>query len=178
MKIFLSAVSKELGHCREELTRPLLRQKHEVRVQEYFRPGTATLLEMLRDYIRECDRVICLVGERCGAFPTDDEVKALSSCAEFARYCAATGQTRASYTQWEFFFAREFGIPIQFFFTGDKFKPDEANSEAAALHACQQAYRDWIKRLGLARTPMITPEKLIEDVLVGDLAVGSGSRPQ
>jgi tetratricopeptide (TPR) repeat protein len=177
MKIFLSAVTGELGNYREELHRALLRKKLEPRIQEYFRPGTATLLEMLRDYIHECDRVILLVGERCGAFPTDEEVKVIGSIPEFDRYRAHSGQNRASYTQWEFFLARHFDKPIQVFFTGKDFKPKEPNSEANDLRTCQQAYRDWIKRLGLVRTTLTTPEKLIEDVLVDDLATHSGSRP-
>jgi tetratricopeptide (TPR) repeat protein len=177
MKIFLSAVTGELGRYREELHRALLRKQLEPRIQEYFRPGTATLLEMLRDYIRECDRVILLVGERCGAFPQENEVNAIGSVAEFARYCAHTGQSRASYTQWEFFLARHFGKPIQVFFTGKDFVPEEKNPEAEDLRACQQAYRDWIKHLGLVRSTISTTGKLNEDVLVDNLATHSGPRP-
>src|SRR5262249_28906480 len=118
--------------------------------------------------IRECDRVILLVGERCGDFPTEDHVGAIGSVAEFARCRAATGQARASYTQWEFFFAREFNKPIQVFFTGQDFRPNEANPESPELRACQQAYRAWIERLGLVRSTISTAPKLIEDVLVGD----------
>ena len=61
--------------------------------------------------------------------------------------------------------------------TGKDFVPKEKTSEAADLHSCQQAYRDWIKRLGLVRSTLSTTEKLIEDVLVDDLATHSGPRP-
>jgi hypothetical protein len=177
MKIFLSAVTGELGRYREELHRALLRKKLQPRTQENFRPGTATLLEFLRDEIRECDRVILLIGERCGSFPTDNELKAIGSIDEFNRYCAATGQSRASYSQWEFFLARHLDKPIQVFFTGKDFVPKEKNSEATDLQACQKTYRDWIVRLGLARSTISTSEKLIEDVLVDDLVTRSGPRP-
>jgi len=69
-----------------------------------------------------------------------------------------------------------FDKPIQVFMTDRDFVP-APESEAADLRACQQACRDWIKRLGLVRSTLSTSEKLIEDVLVDDLATHSGPRP-
>ncbi len=102
-RIFLSAVSRELAGYREEVARVLRRKGLEVREQKHFRQGPATLLEQLRDYIKTCDAVILLVGVHCGAMPTDEHAAALAVVPPFEKYRAATGQRRASYTQWEFF---------------------------------------------------------------------------
>ena len=50
-RVFVSAVTKELGIQRGEVARVLRRKELEVREQEHFRQGGATLLEALRDYI-------------------------------------------------------------------------------------------------------------------------------
>jgi len=108
-RVFVSAVSKELGSQRHEVARVLRRKELEVREQEHFRQGGATLLEALRDYIACCDAVVLLVGERCGAFPSEEHAATLGSVAELERYCAASGQARASYTQWELLLAKHYG---------------------------------------------------------------------
>lgn len=90
---------------RAEVARVLRRKGLEVREQEHFNQGSATLLEHLRSYIEQCDAVILLIGERCGAFPTDEHAAALGTVPAFERYRAATGQAGASYPQWEFFLA-------------------------------------------------------------------------
>ncbi len=66
-RVFLSAVSNELASYRAEVARVLRRKGIEVRDQEHFRLGGATLVEALRDYIRECDAVVLLVGDQCGS---------------------------------------------------------------------------------------------------------------
>jgi hypothetical protein len=165
-RVFLSAVSSELKSCRLEVARVLRRKGLEVRDQEHFSQGPATLIERLRDYIQQCDAVVLLVGERCGAFPTDEHAAALDSVPVFEQYCAASGQARASYTQWEFFLAKHYGKKTYVFFTETGFAPDKPNSEGPDLHACQQAYRDWIKQMGEYRDPFTTSTKLNEDFLV------------
>ncbi|MGH8488071.1 MAG: DUF4062 domain-containing protein [Gammaproteobacteria bacterium] len=68
-RLFISAVSNELGHYRREVARVLRRKGLEVRDLEHFSQGPATLIERLSDYIQQCDAVVLLVGERCGPFP-------------------------------------------------------------------------------------------------------------
>jgi hypothetical protein len=165
-RVFLSAVSNELKSCCLEVARVLRRKGLEVRDQEHFSQGPATLIERLRDYIQQCDAVVLLVGERCGTFPTDEHAAALGSVPVFEKYRAASGQPRASYTQWEFFLAKHYGKKTYVFFTDTGFTPDKPNSEGPDLHACQQAYRDWIKQMGEYRDPFTTSTKLNEDVLV------------
>ncbi len=167
-RVFISAVSKELATCRHEVARVLRRKGLEVLDQEHFSQGPATLLERLRDYIQQCEAVVLLVGEQCGAFPTDEHAAALGSIRIFDKYRATTGQPRGSYTQWEFLLAKHFDKPTYVFFTDTAhgFMPDAPNPEGADLRVCQQAYRDWIKQTGEHRDALTTPAKLIEDVLV------------
>lgn len=155
-RVFVSAVSKELGSYREEVARVLRRKELEVRDQEHFRQGPATLLEQLRDYVEGCDAVVLLVGDRCGAFPTAEHVAALGPVAAFDRYRERTGAAVASYTQWEYLFAQHFGKPYYVWLTGDGFSPDEPNSETAEHKACQAAFREWVKGSGKARDPLTT----------------------
>jgi len=84
----------------------------------------------------------------------------------YEQYRRESGQTRASYTQWEFLLAKHHGKPTYVFFTGDGFNPDNPNREAADSRACQDAYRQWIVHKGEHRDRLGTVEKLIEDVLV------------
>ena len=124
------------------------------------------MLEQLRAYIEHCDAVILLIGERCGAFPGEEHAAALGAVAAFEAYRAATGQTRASYTQWELFLAKHYGKKTYVFLSAPGFAPDEPNSEDADLLACQAAYRGWVDASGEHRDALTTKEKLIEDVLV------------
>jgi hypothetical protein len=54
---------------------------------------------LLHDSISECTAVVCVMGERSGCFPT-------AAKAEPFAYILPSGFSDASYTQWEFFFAR------------------------------------------------------------------------
>jgi hypothetical protein len=135
-RVFLSAVSSELKSCRLEVAWVLRRKGLEVRDQEHFSQGPATLIERLRNYIQQCEAVVLLVGERCGTFPTDEHAAALGAVPIFEKYRAATGQLCASYTQWEFLLAKHHDKKPYVFFTEAGFVPDEPNSEGPDLHAC------------------------------------------
>ncbi len=165
-RVFVSAVSGELVNCRREVARILRRKELEIRDQEHFRQGGATLLEQLREYIRRCDAVILLIGEMCGAFPSNEHAAWLGSVGVFDKYRAAAGQEHASYTQWEFFLAKHFGKNTYVFLTAPAFNPDKQNPESEELRACQKAYRAWIENSGEHWTALTTPAKLIEDILV------------
>ncbi len=166
-RVFVSAVSSELGSYRREVARVLRRRELEVRDQEHFRQGGDTLLEQLRDYIERCDVVVLLVGERCGAFPTEDHAAALGRVPSFEAYRNICGQHQASYTQWEFFLAKHYGKKTYVFMTEAKdFVPDSSNPENLTLQSCQNSYRGWIKRMGEHREALTTASKLVEDVLV------------
>ena len=166
LRVFVSAVSDELESYRRKVVDVLHRKQLEVRDQEHFSQGPATLIERLRDYIQQCDVLIALVGERCGAFPADKEAAALGSVPVFDEYCAATRQASASYTQWEFFLAQQQGKQIYVFITDKGFVPDAPNPENADRYALQQAYREWIKQSGKHYDKLTDLPTLTEDVLV------------
>ena len=165
-RLFISAVSGELKSYRREVARVLRRKELEVRDQEHFRQGPATLLQQLAAYIQKCDAVIFLVGQRAGAFPSDDQVSTLGTIPIFEQYRKETHQTRASYTQWELLLAKHFGKHTYVFFTGKGFGPDNPDDEAADSQSSQAAYRQWIIHKGEHREGLETAAKLIEDVLV------------
>src|SRR5215469_5808141 len=100
-RVFLSAVTSEFGTARGAVANDLQARDLELRVQRSFRqePAADTLLRLLHDYIRECSAVVCVIGARSGACPPP------TAAAEFANLLPP-GITEASYTQWEFFFAR------------------------------------------------------------------------
>jgi tetratricopeptide (TPR) repeat protein len=106
--VFLSCVSAEFKSYRLKLANQLAAvrgREFEVKVQEDFQQGGFTLLEQLADYIRDCDVVVHLVGDACGASPTPEHVRA---------FCAKHGiapeprLSELSYTQWEYELACRF----------------------------------------------------------------------
>src|SRR5262249_44278393 len=97
-RVFVSAVTSELGSYRSEVARCLRRKGLDVCLQDDFRQGEATLLEKLRDYIRDCDAVICLVGAQYGYRCEPDHASAVGAVASFIQYSADTGETTASYS--------------------------------------------------------------------------------
>ncbi|HWB14503.1 MAG TPA: tetratricopeptide repeat protein [Pirellulales bacterium] len=165
-RVFVSAVTGELGTYRTEVARALRRKGLDVRDQQHFRQGGGTLIEQLRDYIRDCDAVVLLVGERCGAFPSEEHAASAGQSAALDACRAATGLARASYTQWEYLLARDLGKKIYVFFTAEGFAPDQPNDESPDLRDAQRKYRDWVKHVGQQRDPVTTKARLLEDVLV------------
>lgn len=112
MKLFLSCVSSEFRSYRLKLANQLGALKHqpyEVKVQEDFTQGGFTLLDQLAEYIRDCDLVIHLVGNACGARPSDEHVRALFAHLNLP---APDPLPQLSYTQWEYDLAMRFARPI------------------------------------------------------------------
>ncbi len=100
-RVFLSAVTSEFGAVRDALANDLQARDLQLRVQRSFRQEAEsdTLLQLLHDYIRGCNAVVCVIGSRSGACPPP------AAAAAFA-HMLPLGISEASYTQWEFFFAR------------------------------------------------------------------------
>ena len=109
MKVFLSCVSSEFRSYRLKLANQLgalKGQPYEVKVQEDFEQGGLTLLDKLADYVRECDLVIHLAGDACGARPTAEHVRTMFAHLGIP---APEPQPERSYTQWEYELAIRFG---------------------------------------------------------------------
>jgi tetratricopeptide (TPR) repeat protein len=108
VRLFLSAVSEEFRSYRDALRNKLQRPNVTVHVQEDFIATGTETLDKLDLYIRDCDAIIHLIGDRTGAWVGAATLQALK-----ARYpdlverlpllkpSLETGQPPLSYTQWE-----------------------------------------------------------------------------
>src|SRR5687768_13097453 len=109
-RVFLSAVSSEFGKARSAIASDLRGGRGLiVGIQDDFRQeaDSDTTLSKLHKYIAELGdkqhgAVVCIVGERSGDCPPKDAAKPFA-------HMLPKGITRASYTQWEFFFVRHYG---------------------------------------------------------------------
>ena len=118
LRVFLSAVTSEFELARDAVASDLQARDLQLRVQRSFRqePGSDTLLQLLHDYIRECDAVVCVIGTRSGACPSP------AAAAAFAQLLPA-GISEASYTQWEFFFARAYKRRLSLYIAACRLSP-------------------------------------------------------
>ena len=141
--VFISAVTREFGVARDALANKLQARGIVVKVQRSFELGEGSTLDKLHDYIKGCDRVIAVIGTYSGMFPPDDAVT------DAFRKMLPAHMTRASMTQWEVIFAREYKKQI-FFFEAADFTPEQppaAHDDAVA----QAAWRDWLFDGGIGR---------------------------
>jgi hypothetical protein len=118
-RVFLSCVSSEFEGARARVKEDLETRGLTVLSQATFRreKGTANLLSQLHDCIRGCNAVVCFRGARSGEWPS------ATAAAPFADMLPE-GMTRASYTQWEFFFARHYEREIFTFRSNGDYRPD------------------------------------------------------
>ena len=108
VKIFLSTVSAEFRSYRDALRHYLERPNVTAKVQEDFIATGSETLDMLDDYIRQCNVVIHLVGDMTGAMAPAPSVAAIrqrypdfgSRLPPVATFLEAGGPP-LSYTQWE-----------------------------------------------------------------------------
>jgi tetratricopeptide (TPR) repeat protein len=119
-RVFLSAVTNEFGSARDTLAASLRSRDLLLRVQSDFRQqaDADTTLRKLHDYIRDCTAVVCVIGRRSGAMPP------AASAAPFAAMLPP-GVSEASYTQWEFFFARHYKRRLSIYIATDAWKPEK-----------------------------------------------------
>lgn len=171
MKLFISAVSSEFRVARSQIASDLRARGLMVKVQDDFRQevGAETTLELLRNYIRQCDAVICIVGARHGALPP-------GVAAEKFGTMLPAGIVEASYTQWEFFFARRFQKRLSLHFANSIYQAEEAavTEEDAAF---QSAFVGYILDRGLNRTHFDTADEVRIHVLREDWPNLSGPKP-
>ena len=115
-RVFISAVSRELGSYRKSVTDVLLKLQAFPVVQEHFPPDSKTVVDMLREQIHGCDAVIALVGR----------------CYGFEPSIRSADGPRRSYTQLEYEIAIELEKPVFTFLAtddcphdSDEIEPDE-----------------------------------------------------
>jgi tetratricopeptide (TPR) repeat protein len=159
-RIFLSAVTSEFGMARDAVANDLQARDLQVRVQRSFRqePGADTLLQLLHDYIRDCSAVVCVIGARSGACPPP------VAAADFA-HLLPPGITEASYTQWEFFFARAHKRRLSLYIASADCQPDQEVPSGADFPELRAAFIRHIKAAGLHYTPFSNRDQLRAEVL-------------
>ncbi len=163
LRVFISAVSSEFGPARDAIAADLRARGVFVRVQSDFRQEAAdTLLRKLHDYVRDCGRVVCVIGAAPGAFPTADEATPFAPM-------LPPGITEASYTQWEFFFARHFNRRLSVHVATAAVRFADGRTSAADLPPPQQRFVDHlVKEKGIDWSGFATPDQLRIAVLRED----------
>ena len=115
VKVFLSTVSAEFCSYRDALRHSLDRPNVTVKVQEDFIATGTETLDMLDQYIRQCDVVIHLVGDMTGAMAQAPSVAAIrTDHPDFADKLPVAAFLEAGgpplpYTQWEAWLALHHG---------------------------------------------------------------------
>jgi hypothetical protein len=161
--VFLSAVSNEFGKVRDRIAADLRSRGLTVKVQSDFRAeaDADTVLALLHNYIRDCDAVVCVVGRRSGSCPTPAEATPF-------RDMLPGDIGEASYTQWEFFFARAYKRRLSTYVPGDKYRPDQRKAPASDRPDLQQRFVRHIIDLGLHRIPAANAGELRAEILRED----------
>ena len=159
MKIFISAVSSEFRQLRADVARSLRKIGYEVRDQDYFRNMPGTLLELIADYIAECDEVIVIAGWRSGFMAEGPGVP--------------PSAPPRSYTQWEYFLAEGERLDgskakpkrIRCYLAERDYAAEEPDGDASDGAALQQAHRQTL----LASNRLCNEYKTSHDVQVAIL---------
>jgi hypothetical protein len=154
-------VTSEFGAARDAVANDLQARDLQLRVQRSFRQeaGLDTLLRLLHDYIAGCQAVVCLIGTRSGGCPPP------AAAAAFV-HMLPPGISEASYTQWEFFFARAHKRRLSLYLAEPDYGPDEpAGNDFPGL---QEAFIRHIKAEGLHRVPFSNRDQLRAEVLKED----------
>ncbi len=163
-RIFISAVTSEFGKARDALAADLRSRDTLVRVQSDFRQetGSDTTLKKLHDYIRNCSAVVAVIGGRSGSCPPP------AAAAPFGQMLPS-GISEASYTQWEFFFARHYRRRLSIYIANDNYVPDRAPPTGEDQPDLQQALvRHIVEEQGLDRSYFSNVDQLCRAVLKED----------
>lgn len=124
-RIFVSAVSKELGSARQRVANALISLGYEPEFLDVFPAEQGDLTDMLRRKIDSCEGLIQVAGQRFGCgFLQPESAKAA-----------------VSYTQFEMHYARERGIKTWPIILAEHYPADEPNEESEAHRQNQQRYR-------------------------------------
>ncbi|MBN2452392.1 MAG: DUF4062 domain-containing protein, partial [Lentisphaeria bacterium] len=127
-RVFVSATSRDLGSYRRLVCDELLRGECFPVVQDFFGADPRRLSDFLRDTIRKCDAVICLIGPRFGEAPEPGP------------------NGSRSYTQMEYDAACEQGKDVYVFLPSDTCVLDEHPPEDAEKQRLQQEHIAAVQR--------------------------------
>jgi tetratricopeptide (TPR) repeat protein len=163
-RVFLSAVTSEFGAARDGLAADLRSRDTLVRVQSDFRQeaDSDTTLKKLHDYIRDCSAVVCVIGGRSGACPPPVAASPFLTM-------LPSGISEASYTQWEFFFARHYERRLSIYIANPDYTSDQPAPTTVDRPDLQQALiRHIVEEQGLDRSYFSNIDQLARAVLKED----------
>lgn len=147
-RVFISAVSRELGSVRKLVKKGLEDNDYHAVEQDNFPPDYRQLVDKLRERIASCDAVIHIAGRCYGAEPNQ----------------RPSGAPRRSYTQMEYDLAVELGKPVYLFLTGDGFPVDQHEPEGAEQTRLQEAHRRHLSSNGQDYCRLATREELDQKI--------------
>ena len=146
ISVFLSTVSDEFGDYRVKLEGDLTRHNVAVKVQERFKDLGSDTLDKLDAYIADCDAVVHLVGDMCGAAADERQQQALiAKHAGLPAKLPPLGEALKAglclpYTQWEAWLGLYHGKPLMIVKAaagaprGPHFAPNDATRASQAEH--------------------------------------------
>jgi hypothetical protein len=146
VKLLLSCVSGEFGEHRDALRRALTRPNVEVKIQEDFKALGGDTLNMLEEYVEQCEAVVHFVGDMAGSAPAASSVDDLLRRrpkleARLAEKGLGLDALKSlTYTQWEAWLA--IGLnknlvivqPAESVARGPNYSPSDASRAAQAQH--------------------------------------------
>jgi tetratricopeptide (TPR) repeat protein len=147
-RIFISAVTRELGTIRSLVRKALEDNDYHAVEQTNFPPDYRDLVEKLRERIASCDAVLHIAGFCFGAEPPNRPADA----------------PRRSYTQLEYDLARDLDKPVYVFLTGAGFPADPHDPEPDDLRALQLAHRERLASTGQDYNPIDSTTSLDQKV--------------
>lgn len=188
VKLFLSTVSQEFRSYRDALRSKLQRPNVTVHIQEDFIATGSETLDKLDLYIKACDAVIHLIGDRTGAFAEPETSQALRTrypdlCQRLPplRPSIETGEPALSYTQWEAYLAVYHQKMLVIAAAAPEAIRDTVLPLDSQSSGAQRDHRERLRQLG--RYPEIefrNKEELIADISLSailDLLVKSSKSP-
>lgn len=128
MRIFISATTRDLGGFRHGLADYLRRLHCDVEVQEEFTADYRTIHDLLVSKIKPCDAVVCLIGAVFGAQPLEQH-----------------GDVARSFTQLEYFIAREYRKPVFLFFPSAGLELPASPHDTDEQRALQRTYAEELR---------------------------------
>jgi tetratricopeptide (TPR) repeat protein len=147
-RVFISAVTRELGSVRKLVKKGLEDNDYHAVEQDNFPPDYRDLIDKLRERIDSCDAVVHIAGHCYGAEPVQRPPDA----------------PRRSYTQLEYDIAVELGKPVYVFLTGNGFPADSHEPDPPELQELQKAHRERLTATGKDYNPTASAEQLDQKI--------------
>jgi tetratricopeptide (TPR) repeat protein len=147
-RVFISAVTRELGSIRKLVKKGLEDNDYHAVEQDNFPPDYRDLINKLRERIDSCDAVVHIAGHCYGAEPGQ----------------RPEGAQRRSYTQLEYDIAVELRKPVYVFLTGEGFPADWHDPDPAELRELQKAHRERLASTGRDYNPTASSAELDQKV--------------